>query len=192
MLFHPSFFESIDNTVPTDAIRIDNVERALPTKPAGNYKLNNDRKQGKRDNSDVLGVYHERTPLTSAYFSRDNIDNIDYLLRSNVNKEMGYTIDKQSRDNMLDIMRTIFLSYSLHPDMPGKEGMTPELAKQYTLELTRLNEITIRKMLPNVISDLQQHLDYIRDISDPLSNRYLDNPENVNIKGTREYREFEV
>jgi hypothetical protein len=129
------------------------------------------------------------TPLTFLFFSGENVNNIQKLIRYFVNKEVGQNIDDQNVTELMVIMRSIFLEYSQHPPlidelMPSSRRV--ELLKLYTLEVSRLNQLVINEILPKVISGLQQYLSYLSDISQqPIPN---ERPKNVSSAGTRTYR----
>jgi hypothetical protein len=170
-LFHPSFFEGMTNT---DSETIPK----LPKTSSGGGPCAN--------NSGAISTLYDSTPLILAYFSNKNINNLQNLLRYNIYQEIKMVVDKQSRDELVAVMQSIYIMNARHPQLPQKR-FTKALQKEYTMELLRLNEITIRRMLPHVISAIQQHVDYIRDITNPASRMYLDKPISDNIKGERQY-----
>jgi hypothetical protein len=129
------------------------------------------------------------TLLTSMFFSATNVKNIQTIVRFLVHKETGHVIDDQSTNELLIIMRSIFLEYSAHPKLPSDTMSDKELEalhKQYTNEVFRLNDITANTIVPKVISQMQQYLDYLRDINQLAYVR--ENPKNDSISGQREYR----
>jgi tetrahydromethanopterin S-methyltransferase subunit H len=86
-------------------------------------------------------------------------------------------------------MRALFLEYSLHPkliteEMSDKERS--ELLKKYTIEVERLNMIVINQVVPKIISQIQQYVDYLRDASEQPY--YMDKPQNDSVKGQKQYR----
>lgn len=54
----------------------------------------------------------ERTPLSDLFFSRKNVDYLQYMMRVLVQKETGQIIGRQSDEELLIIMRSIFFSDS--------------------------------------------------------------------------------
>jgi len=54
------------------------------------------------------------------------------------------------------------------------------------MEVSRLNAIVINQVVPNIVSQLQQYIDYLKDASEQPY--YMDKPKNVSIKGQKQYR----
>jgi len=54
----------------------------------------------------------EKTPVSQIYFSRKNIDYLQYMMKKLVYKETGNVIGRQSDEELLIIMRSIYLSDS--------------------------------------------------------------------------------
>jgi hypothetical protein len=156
----------------------------------GSYELSVDEDKLSRSNTRFVfkNLYGE-TLLTFLFFSEQNILNIQNLIKFNVNKEIGYVIDNQSMAELLIIMRAIFLEYSFHPellkeDMPKEKK--DELLVKYTNEVDRLNKIVIDQIVPKLISQIQQYIDYLRDASQQPYQ--MDQPKNPSIQGERQYR----
>ena len=86
-------------------------------------------------------------------------------------------------------MRSIYLEYSSHPKLFTEELSEiekQELMVKYTSEVRRLNDIVINEIIPQVISRVQQYLDYLRDSSSTLN--FMDKPESTNVAGLKQYR----
>lgn len=199
-LFHPTNYEVTSRDLPANirtlnSVRIDR-EQSLSNKELnklvspGSYNLTVDDKRLSKSNTRQLykNLYGE-TLLTQMFFSEANIQNIQKLIRFLIHKETGYVIDNQSNNELLTIMRSLFLEYSAHPklitdDMTQSERN--ELLKKYTEEVARLNQIVINDTVPRVASQLQQYLDYLRDASQPP--KQMEPPMNVSIAGQRQYR----
>lgn len=201
-LYHPSMFQ-VTNETPGDQRTLLTVRKQRERKLAetdikklvspGSFPLTD----GTTPNSNVSGsntrylfknLYGE-TLLTFLFFSEKNIQNIQNIVRMLVYKEIKQVIDNQSTNELLVIMRSIFLEYSAHP--PLIDANTPEVQKQkllamYTREVSRLNEIVINEIVPKIVSQLQQYLDYLRDAS--TQPYQTETPKNVSIAGERQYR----
>jgi hypothetical protein len=61
-----------------------------------------------------------------------------------------------------------------------------ELIIKYKNEVSRLNQIVINAIVPKIISQIQQYLDYLRDASEQPYQ--MDKPKNESITGQKEYR----
>jgi cytochrome c556 len=86
-------------------------------------------------------------------------------------------------------MRSIFLEYSSHPALISEEMSETErqiLFKKYTNEVDRLNQIVVREIIPKIVSQIQQYVDYLRDASQQPY--YMDKPKNESVKGQKQYR----
>jgi hypothetical protein len=106
-----------------------------------------------------------------------------------VYKEMGKVIDYQSSNDLLIIMRSIFLSYSNHPELiqPNmSEEKKQSLLTKYKNEVSRLNELVINYTVPQICSQLQQYLQYLEDASSPV--KPMEKPVSTNVAGTKTYR----
>jgi hypothetical protein len=199
-VFHPSLFETTSSDVPSDkrTLMIITKERSQRltsdkidnlTSP-GSYDFTINDKQVSGSNTRFLfkNLYGE-TPLTFLFFSDKNIQNIQNMLKYLVHKQNGYIIDDQSVTELLIIMRGIFLEYSLHPkliDESMSDQEKNELKIKYTNEVKRLNKLVIDYIVPKVVSQMQQYLDYLKDASEQPY--YMDKPQNVSIQGQKQYR----
>ncbi len=199
--FHPSMFETPNQDVPQEERTLLAIREQRKTRLGGDSDLSSLESPGKyaftEDDKAISGsntrhlfknLYGE-TLLTFLFFSSDNVKNIQNLIKYLVHKEMGYIVDDQDPTELLIIMRSIFLEYSAHPPLINEDtpdDVRAKLLKKYTAEVTRLNEIVVNQIIPKVVSQLQQYLDYLRDSSQQPPQ--MDLPKNVNISGEREYR----
>ena len=156
----------------------------------GNYNFTSDDKMLSGSNTrHLLKNLYGETPLTFLFFSKDNINNIQNVIRMLVYKQMNYMIDNQSIIDLEIIMRSIFLAYSEHPlliDEKMPEAQKKALLVLYTKEVTRLNDIVINEIVPKICSQLQQYLSYLKDSSTPI--QPIPRSLNVSNAGTRTYR----
>jgi hypothetical protein len=199
-IFHQKIFETPNADLPIEdrtlmSIRTQRAQRLTNDKvenlvSPGSFNLTPDDKRVSGSNTRALfkNLYGE-TPLTFAFFSNKNIQNIQDLIKFVVHRETGYVIDNQSVNELMIIMRSIFLEYSLHPKLID-EKMTSqeksELIIKYKNEVSRLNQIVINAIVPKIISQIQQYLDYLRDASEQPYQ--MDKPKNESITGQKEYR----
>lgn len=112
------------------------------------------------------------TELPNTFFSDDNITTINTKLISAVFKNTNgvYKIRPQSSEQLLIVMRYVFLEYARHLpyDIKG--------------QINELNCRVISEILPNVITNAEQHIGYLRDIEKireplplPISTKYTAN-----------------
>ena len=93
--------------------------------------------------------------LEKTFFSKENIDNINKALILNVYNKTNkkFLICNQSEEKLIIVMRYIFIEYSrnLLFDISG--------------QIKKLNNIVINELTPQIISNAEQQIDYIRDIT---------------------------
>jgi hypothetical protein len=199
-VFHNEIFETTNPDIPLETrtlqmIRKQRGQRLTSEKVTnlvspGSHILTIDDDDLSENNTRYLfkNLYGE-TLLTSLFFSKLNILNIQNVIKFNVHKETNYIIDKQSMNELMIIMRAVFLEYSRHPKL-----ITPDMSQnekdillmKYKMEVSRLNTIVINQVVPNIVSQLQQYIDYLKDASEQPY--YMDKPQNVSIKGQKQYR----
>jgi hypothetical protein len=199
-VFQQQIFETTNADIPIETrtlqeIRKQRGQRLTKSKiddlvAPGSYKFNTNEDSLSGSNTRHLfkNLYGE-TLLTFLFFSKKNIDNIQDILKYVVHRETGYIIDNQSVNELLIVMRALFLEYSLHPKLITEE-MSPkernELLQKYTAEVARLNMIIVNQVVPKIISQIQQYVDYLRDASEQPY--YMDKPKNDSVKGQKQYR----
>lgn len=190
--FHPSQFETSSSHTPRDdrITRIKIEGDVAQMKSPGKYNLTID--DNKISGSNTRHLFKNlwgETPLTFLFFSRTNIENIQDLIKMVIHKNTGYIVDNQSLNELMIVMRSIFLQYAAHPklfDVKMSDTELKELRIKYTNEVARLNDIVINAIVPNVVSQMQQYIDYLRDAStQPYQST---TPQNSSVAGQREYR----
>jgi hypothetical protein len=107
--------------------------------------------------------------LSKIFFSNENIDIVQKMLIMAVHNKVRVRIPYQNRDNLLIAMRHVYTLYS------------KELPCQYKEQIRELNSRVIEWVLPDVVTAVEQHLAYIRDISN--SHPLLEPPINVSRRG---------
>jgi hypothetical protein len=86
-----------------------------------------------------------------AFFGAENLDRLQRRLRQVVARLTGYEIDRQSDEQLMIVMRYVYMQSSTHT------GGAAEVA--------RLNELVLREVVPQVGSGLAQYMAYLRDAS---------------------------
>ena len=199
-IFHQEIFETPNSDIPVEnrtlmSIRKQRAQRLTGDKvedlvSPGSYNLTPDDKHVSGSNTRSLfkNLYGE-TPLTFAFFSSKNIQSIQNLIKYTIHRETGYVVDDQSSNELMIIMRSIFLEYSLHPKLMDDTMSNEErqiLIGKYKNEVARLNQIVINSIVPKIISQVQQYIDYLRDASEQPY--YMDKPKNESTQGQKQYR----
>lgn len=112
------------------------------------------------------------------YFSNENIQEIQKLIKYNVYTIGKHRIDNQNVDELLVIMRAIYLEYS----------QVPANKTDYTQELAKLNEIVTERSIRIILSGISQQKKYLFDISQRqiIENQYGSNDDNIRIKENRD------
>jgi|SRR3989344_4245275 len=125
----------------------------------------------------IKGI-HQYNLLNNAFFSRENIQIIQNRLKFRVFEESKgkHRIGNQSEADLLIIMRYIYLQFS--------KNLPYDIPKQ----IKELNELVVDEVLPQVFASIDQHLQYLKDISRPYGNGLIDRPTYVSSAGTRTLR----
>jgi sugar-specific transcriptional regulator TrmB len=123
-----------------------------------------------------MGNIQSGSILGDLFLSKDNINNVQNLLRYNVYLKSNnkYIIGKQSDIELEIVMRSIYLQFARNSPTDIKT------------QISELNQIVIDQLVPRIISELRQYNSYIERVQ----NLYLpiDHPKNLNIKGTKQLR----
>jgi hypothetical protein len=196
-LFHPSKFETIiDFPLDEKTLLAVHDQRSRPLKDIKELKAA--KKYNLMEQEELLPESSTRflfknlytdSLLTDLFFSQKNINNIQNVIRYLVFRETNEIIDKQSINELLVVMRAIFFEYSAHPPIITinmSEQQKQQLLLEYTKEVDRLNQIVFNSVIPKLISQLQQYLDYLRDASEQP--KQMERSKNESIKGKKEYR----
>ena len=106
--------------------------------------------------SDALRGNWEVTPLSKAFFSKENAVLIQNAIRRTVYEKSGpkqYKIDDQSADELTIIMRTMYLQYA--------QNLPYDIAGQ----VADLNEKVVNWSAPHILSAVDHYQYYLNDIS---------------------------
>ena len=122
---------------------------------------------------ELKGIQYS-TPLSSAFFSPQNMDSIQTNIRYQVWLQSGkkHVIGKQSPEELTVIMRSIFLQNSRNQenDILG--------------QVKELNVITINYALKRILSELNQYVAYNKEISQ--GRQIMEHSVNTSIRGNRQ------
>ena len=194
--FHPSIFTNSDGQLVKNDRTLTKLVEDRATRIGddttveniiGGYHLT-PKSATKQSFNPIKNVVTE-TLLSQMFFSSKNMQNIQNILRFLVHKHANVVIDNQSPEELLIIMRSVYLEYSSHPEVIDANSPSAQVQKafpKYTNEVARLNEIVVNQIVPKILSQLQQYLDYIRDATEQPY--IMDRPTNDSVAGKKEYR----
>jgi hypothetical protein len=100
----------------------------------------------------VLKGSWEANPVSTAFFSPENIRSLQRQIKAAVKSKAGYAIDDQSVDELQIIMRSFYLQYgkNLPTNIPG--------------QVAELNKLVVDWSVPAILSEVEMHLHYQKDI----------------------------
>ena len=113
---------------------------------------------------ETLTGIHEKSTLNEAFFSVRNIEVLQKDMISLVNQATNgkVTIGKQSEENLIIIMRSIYFKYAKH---------LPNEVMSIDTQICELNDKVLEWAVPNIITNVKQYFGYIKDINAPPSVR---------------------
>jgi len=106
--------------------------------------------------TDMIRGNWETTPVSKLFFSRENVQAIQNLIRKTVfekSQPKGYVIDDQSVDELKMIMRAMYYQYA--------RNATFDVAGQ----VTELNGRVVQWSVPHIMSAIDHYHYYLNDIS---------------------------
>lgn len=128
--------------------------------------------------SKVLSNIQEVTPFSKAFFSAENIKEVQRLVRYNIyiHSDKKYVIDNQDETELVIVMRSQYLSHArVQADTKG-----------FKKEIERLNGLVVKAVLPDLLSNVEQYIGYIRDSTQAYTP--LDRATNNSVRGERTLR----
>jgi hypothetical protein len=124
--------------------------------------------------SDMLRGNWDHTAVSNTFFTRINVERIQYEIKKNIFRISGpkkYVIDDQDVDELKMIMRAMYLQYAKN-NLFDIEG-----------QIRDLNRLVIDWCVPRIISEIEHYNYYLNDISQmPIP---LEKPLNMSTAGTR-------
>jgi hypothetical protein len=116
-------------------------------------------------------LHREGNDLEHAFFSIENQNVIQQMIQREIVIRSGgtYKIGDQNEIHLQTVMRYIYLNNS--------RNLNDYIEEQ----VEELNILVLNECIPNIISNIQQHLYYLKDASEMYTP--IDRPANVNIKG---------
>lgn len=99
----------------------------------------------------VRSTHLQPTETARAFFSKANIDRVQRALQKTIKKHMGATIDRQSDEQLLIVMRYVYMQQGANYGCDA--------------EVDRLNALVLKEIVPQVAAGLSQYVGYLRDAS---------------------------
>lgn len=119
----------------------------------------------------LMSMKQTETPLNTAFFCRSNLNHVHSQIIRNFKKESGLTIDRQNDNDLLALMRKVFIDMGNDP-----YNNVPE-------QVTQMNTQVENEALREIRSNVTQFMTYVRDMDKPLMPP--ETPQNTSIYGTR-------
>tara|TARA_Y100000741_G_C18090711_1_gene492641 strand:- start:161 stop:556 length:396 start_codon:yes stop_codon:yes gene_type:complete len=127
-------------------------------------------------NSD-LNFLQTASPLSKKFFSKDNKEILQANMKNLVYKKIGVKIGRQSDEELVAVMRSIFFQHSRNK------------ADKINEQIVHLNKLVLKYCVNNIVSNVMQHQKYIEDIN---QNKYVkslpDRPKAMNTTKQLEYK----
>lgn len=125
---------------------------------------------------DILKTIQQRTPVSDFFFGQKNLDHLQQLIiRLIYERSNGlYKISRQSDNELLIVMRSIYLQYAKH------------LPEDVRGQVCELNRQVILDVVPKIMSNVQLYMAYMRDQGSNI--RPIDRPQFESSAGTRTNR----
>ena len=152
--------------------RVVNVAENVTKRPMMWKNLDDSPVENNFQYQSMIGIF-EPTTLNTMFFSKDNLDIIQNMIRYGVWKKSGekYVIDRQSDAEIQIIMRSIFLQHS------------PNLEDNIKEQIAYLDKMVADWCVPKVLAEVQQYVGYLNDIEKmPMP---INRPVNLSSKGTK-------
>lgn len=106
--------------------------------------------QNRRDAME-RSTHLQQTQASRMFFDARNVDTLQRRLQQEIRTRTGMRIDRQSDEQLLIVMRYVFIQSGSNMGGAG--------------EVARLNELVLAEIVPQVGAGLMQYIDYLRDAS---------------------------
>jgi hypothetical protein len=126
------------------------------------------------DKTAIEGI-SESTLMSQIFLSQKNINLIQIKIINIVNNEYKYKISKQSKNELIIIMRSVYLNNATNNYKNKTEFKT---------ELNRLNNLVVSYCVKNIVNNIRSHELYLKKINNDLNPIEL--PTSTNIKGNKQ------
>jgi hypothetical protein len=158
------------------------IVNIMDSGPVKQYDLFQENSNGTSNfQNEALKGIQAASPLSMAFFSKRNLDNVQTKLKYNVwiQSNKKFVIGRQSDTELQTVMKSIYLQYARN------------LPTQIKEQVDRLNGMVLDYCTPNVISAVEQYHHYRKDISQlPQPLEHAKNMSNSGSKTLPMYRFF--
>lgn len=117
----------------------------------------------------------ESTLMSQIFLSQKNINLLQIKIVNIIKNKYKYKISKQSKNELIIIMRSIYLNNATNNYSNKTE---------IKLELEKLNNLVISYCIKTIISNIKSHELYLQKINNELNP--IDLPSSTNIKGDKQ------
>jgi hypothetical protein len=98
-------------------------------------------------------VHQCESRLVSAFFSPENVETVQQSIRHRFYTVSGYSIDRQKPEDLISIMRSVFITNS--------RNLPDNIAEQ----VSSMNQKVVDICLPMIARGVEQFMGYIKDAS---------------------------
>lgn len=113
--------------------------------------------------------YHE--VIKSVFFSRENLDIVQSMVRKKVYERSNHTISRQNDDHLLNIAMDVYSTYCKN---------LPYNIKEQVMEM---NDIIVKHVTPYILKQIDAIYKYREEIESPI--KVIPLPLNTSIQGQR-------
>lgn len=116
------------------------------------FSLYSDQRSAEDPSTSLVRSTHlQPTDTARRFFSKANIDRVQRALQKTIKKHMGVTIDRQSDEQLLIVMRYMYMQRGVNFGCDA--------------EVERLNVMVLEEIVPQVAAGLSQYAGYLKDAS---------------------------
>jgi len=108
----------------------------------------------------LRGLQMQNSPVSLLFFSNDNMKRIQRQIKTTVYRLTNGTFKLEADQDEQDLLLAMRYIYIEH----GK-NLPDHIVKQVKI----LNEQTLNYIIPDIITNIKQHYDYLRDITQPIN-----------------------
>jgi hypothetical protein len=169
------------------------IESLSVPKPYGDRYDTNQSHAQSSNGFDIMSKNIEHTPVSSLFFSKRNIDALQFGLQNTVfNKSGGtYNIGKQNELELKIVMRSVYFDYlkngftniSFYPD----NNPINNFDRDVTNSVRKLNGGVLEWCSKEILTNIQQFTDFKKELERDGRIDVMERPQNMNITGTKNW-----